>query len=377
VIVTSLSLTDFRNFERLEFEPDPVLTILVGPNAVGKTNAVEALQVATAGHSFRRPHWGELVRWGAESARVRVGARGGVRALEIAVEILPDGTHSTRTNGQARRRGADAVGLVPSVTFTPDDLEMVKGPAERRRAAIDDLGEQMSATYGSLRRDYGRAVRQRNALLKEGAPTRETEVWDEQVAALGARLLTHRLRLLARVMERASADYAEMAAGEHLDWRYEDKCSLAGDGKSAPDVPQAEAAIRREFERRGAEERRRGVTLAGPHRDDIVLMVEGRDARAFASQGQQRTIALAWKLAEVSVIEDVAHRRPLLLLDDVMSELDARRRVALSETVAGPTQTFITTTNLGYFDKATLSRAKIVELKGLAGRRVRAARRRP
>jgi len=363
VIATALTLEGFRNYGRLELVPHASLTVLVGPNAVGKTNIIEALQLLTTASSFRRPRWEDLVRWGDARAVATMEAAEADRRLDVRLEIEEDGSHLFKVNGQTRRRASDVIGRFPSVVFTPDDLDMVKGPAERRRAAIDDLGSQLSPAYASLRRDYGRVVRQRNALLKDNPGSRELGVWDDQAASLGAKLLTHRLRLLSRVMAEAARHYAAMADGERFTWAYEDRCGLGRtDTKAGLDEPAAEDAIRAEQRRRAAEERRRAVTLVGPHRDDIVFLVGDRDARSFASQGQQRTAALAWKLAEVDVVEDVARSRPMLLLDDVMSELDATRRAALSETVAGRTQTFVTTTNLGYFEPSMIADATIVEL---------------
>jgi len=360
VRITRVEISDFRNYERLVLEPSPGLTIVVGPNAVGKTNIIEAIQMVTAVRSFRRPEMSELVRWGANAARVYLRAEEGARLLEIQLDIDGDGRRSYLVNGQARRKYSEVAGLLPSVVFTPDDLGMVKGPAERRRASVDDLGEQLSATYGSLRRDYGRAVRHRNSLLREGVEGDALVVWDEQVAVLGARLVIHRTRLLERIMAAAASRYAQMSDGEVLGYSYEDRCGSIRE--HCPDAAAVAGAIRSEMKRRSNEERRRAVTLVGPHRDDIVLTLDGRDARSFASQGQQRTIALAWKLAEVAVVEDVLRRKPILLLDDVMSELDAERRAALSEVVSKEIQTVVTTTNTGYFTEEMLERSLLVPI---------------
>lgn len=362
--ITKVEITDFRNYDKLTIEPSSGLTIVVGPNAVGKTNIIEAIQMVTATRSFRRPEMSELVRWGAPSARVYLRVEEGSRLLEIQLDIDQDGRRSYLVNGQARRKYSEVAGLLPSVVFTPDDLGMVKGPAERRRASVDDLGEQMSATYGSLRRDYGRAVRQRNSLLRDGITGDELIVWDGQVAVLGARLVVHRISLLERIMMAASSRYAQMSGGEILGYTYKDRCgSIEDHGKDAAAVA---ISIRAEMTRRAGEERRRAVTLVGPHRDDIVLTLDGKDARSFASQGQQRTIALAWKLAEVAVVEDVLRRKPVLLLDDVMSELDADRRSALSEVVSSEIQTVMTTTNTGYFTEEMLARSLVLPItKGL------------
>lgn len=359
--ITRLELTDFRSYHKLVLEPAEGLTVLVGPNAAGKTNVIEAIQLVTAARSFRRPEFTDLIRSGATEARVALKAEEGPRLLETELRVEEGGSRTYLVNGQVRRRHSEVAGLLPSVVFSPDDLAMVKGPAERRRAAIDDLGDQISPTYGSLRRDYVRAVRQRNALLREGATGAALEVWDEQVVSLGSRLVVHRLGLLERTMVHASRRYAEMTGGETLSYSYVDRCGL--ETVSTLVLAEVAEAMRLQLDARRLEERRRVITLVGPHRDDIALRVDDKDARSFGSQGQQRTIALAWKLAEVEVIEEVLRRRPVLLLDDVMSELDAERREALSRVVAGSLQTVVTTTTTAYFTPETLERAIVVPVE--------------
>jgi DNA replication and repair protein RecF len=364
VHITRLDLRDFRNYTSYSLEPHPRLTVLVGPNAVGKTNIIEALRVLTTGASFRRPRWPEMIRWDADDCSATAHAEEGERRLDIGVRIARDGTHTFLVNEQEKRGAGDIEGRLPSVVFTPDDLDLVKGPPERRRAAADDLGAQLSPAYAKLRRDYGRVVRQRNALLKDGVSHSSLSAWDEQLVTLGGHLVVHRLRLVGRLMERAAGHYGALAPGESLGWAYDDRCGLSG--RAAEPIADTEAvmaAMRSQMESRGPEERRRATTLVGPHRDDIVLLLDGRDARAFASQGQQRSAALSWKLAEVDLIEEVSRVRPLLLLDDVMSELDAPRRAALGEVVKGRTQAFVTTTNLGYFTEDLLTDA-VVEVLG-------------
>jgi DNA replication and repair protein RecF len=364
VSIRRLELTDFRNYDRRVFEPGEELTVLVGPNATGKTNAIEAIEIVTAARSFRNPRWEDLVRWGSGAARVRMEASEDGVPLEVSVDIDRAGKRVFRVNGQTKRRRADVRGLLPSVIFTPEDLDLVKGSSDRRRNALDDLGEQLSAAYGAVRRDYMRVVRQRNALLREpGTTAADLAPWDEQLVALGARLLLHRTRLFTRVAERVAPIYSELAGGESLALAYEDKSGV-GAGRWAAGVEVAEIAERlvAALQARAGEERARQVSLTGPHRDDVVFRIEGKDSRTFASQGQQRTIALAWKLAEVRVVEDVARREPVLLLDDVMSELDEKRRRSLTDLVQRHVQTFVTTTNLGYFSPELLERATVVEL---------------
>lgn len=360
--ISSIRLHDFRSFQEKEIQPSGV-TILVGPNASGKTNLIEAVQIATTARSFHNPAWEEVVRWGAEEARIEISAVGDSTQVDISTTIPREGPRAYRVNGKQRRRVSDVVGLIPAVTFTPDDLRLVKDSGERRRAALDDVGEQLWPTYGKVRRDYARVLRQRNLLLRGGAPARELAPWTEQVVAHGGQLLALRTRLLSRMREDLESTYKGIAGGESCEVAYADKQGLdTSDRLEGVEPAAAREAISRTLEVREAEERARRTTLAGPHRDDIVFSVAGRPARAYASQGQQRSITLAWKIAVLHILETVLRRRPVLLLDDVMSELDEDRRVALTGLVGAGIQTFITTTNLGYFAAETLSGAEVVEL---------------
>ena len=364
--ITHLDLRDYRNYTHWTLDPERALTVLVGPNASGKTNIIEAIQTVAAGTSFRSPHWSEVVHWGAPEARISMTTHGGRSQADVELAIQASGTRVWKLNGVRKRRAADATHLVPVVVFTPDDLSLVKGPSEQRRASLDALGEQLSATYGTLRRDYTRVVRQRNTLLKDGGDATAVSVWDEQLVRLGARLHVHRRRLAQRVLVAAAPVYTHLADGESLDIHFSDRCGTHSTDLAVDIHPGlVEEALRAELGRRRADELSRRVTLAGPHRDDITFLVGGKDARLFASQGQQRTIALAWKWAEVAVIQDVLRRAPVLLLDDVMSELDEKRRHALTDLVQRDIQTFVTTTNTGYFDGALLRAARVVQIGGV------------
>lgn len=362
--ITHLALRDFRNYATLDVEPGQTLTVFVGPNAAGKTNIIEAIQIVTTGGSFRNPHWGELVRWGAGQGSIAMSAESEASSTTVDVVIEADGKRSWRSAGNPKRRTVDATRFVPAVTFTPDDLLFIKGPAERRRSSLDAVGDQLSVTYGSLRREYGRVIRQRNAILKAESDASLVEPWDEQLIRLGSRLYTHRRRLAYRMMETAASVYRSLSDDENLDMRLCDRCGV-GAVPLSEDVSQEDVAnaLRCEIDRRRREEAVRKVSLVGPHRDDLVFEVGGHDARAFASQGQQRTIALAWKWAEVAVIREVLGRTPVLLLDDVMSELDATRRMALTELMQQDVQTFITTTNTNYFEPSLLKSAHVVSVE--------------
>lgn len=359
--VTRLELNDFRNQERFCLEPNSSLTVLVGQNAVGKTSIIEGIELLTETGSFRKPSWGDTVRWGADRALLFLHAEGDGRELTTELEVTAAGRRTYKLNGKVRRRAAEVAGVIPCVTFTPDDLRLVKDAAEKRRASIDAVGVQLSPSFSKIKQDYEKTVRQRNALLKEVFIDEQTmDSWTHRLVDLGARLVTHRRRLFDRMTGPLETVYSQLSGGERLTAKYVP--SWERDGVETGDATTQEA-IELHLAVKRREELSRRTSLVGPHRDEIAFFIDGRDARTFASQGQQRTIALAWKLAEVSVITDIGAQAPLLLLDDVMSELDEQRRHALTDFVGSAAQTFLTTTNLGYFDASLLDRAAIVELR--------------
>lgn len=361
--ITRISLTNYRNIASWEVKPHRSLTVLLGPNAAGKTNTIEAIQVACTGTSFRRPTWDELVQWEKQTSKITIEADGETPGVSTTLVVDAGGQRTWKVNGVQKRSLADATRFVPVVMFTPDDLVMIKGPADQRRSSLDALGEQLSVVYGALRRDYLRVVRQRNALLRDEATLTTLEPWDLQLINLGARLHTHRRRLLARVAGYLAPVYRDLSGGEVLGVRMVDHCGV-GDMALKEEVPHEIVVdgLTRELARRAVDEQQRKVTLVGPHRDDIEFTIDGAEARSYASQGQQRTIALAWKLAEVRVVNTVLSKTPVLLLDDVMSELDQDRRAALTGLIQQDIQTFVTTTNTGYFDPGLLDQASVLDV---------------
>lgn len=358
-VVTRLQVRGFRNYQEFTLEVDPSLTILVGPNAAGKTNLVEAVQLLTAADSFRRPQWADLIARGSSEARLDLDAVDGERVYQVELTVSSAGRRTYRVNGKVRRTLSDVAGTIPCVIFTPDDLALVKGSAEKRRSGVDSVGDQLSPAYAAVRLEYERVVRQRNALLKETPPEEDQlSVWTERLISLGASFGAHRARLFARIKETAEEAFHALAPGEQLEVVYVSSAEEHGTEDASVRKEKLHAAL----QTRSREERARGVSLVGPHRDEIVFLVDGADARAFASQGQQRTIALAWKLAEFAVISQIAGHPPILLLDDVMSELDRERRHALATLVGEAAQTIVTTTNLHYFEEELVEQARIVRL---------------
>ena len=362
IVAQRLDVVRYRSFDEYALDLSDGVTVLVGHNAAGKTNLIEALQLLTAGTSFRRPSPGELVRLGEGACRMDLSLAGEGRVVDLGCTVR-DGKRSFSRNGK-KCTAAGVRGVLPSVLFCPDHLDMVKRSASVRRAALDDFGIQLNDRYAKLVSSYERTVEQRNSLLKEHYCSRDLlGAWNESLAATGAALLVHRTALLERLSAHLVEAYRAISGGEDVCVRYE---ATIGDITASGKGDGAREALREMFlaalDDRAEDELRRGLTLVGPHRDEIAFTIDGRDARSFASQGQQRSLVLAWKVAEVAVTRDILGRYPLLLLDDVMSELDARRREAFMSFVADGIQTVITTTNLGYFTDEALRDAKVVRV---------------
>lgn len=353
--VTRAAFERYRNLDGRELSFAPGMTVLVGHNAAGKTNTIEALQLLTCGRSFRRPLPAELVSEGCVQGVVRAVEEGDGRRIDLELDVNRDKRTFVRNN--KRIRPNDLAGELVSVLFCPDDLAFAKGSPSKRRDELDDFGRQVNKGYGRLVSHYEKAVEQRNRLLKEPVVDEALlAAWDESIATGGARLLQHRRALFCRLRDVYCQVYRQIAPGEEPAVLYKD--SLGGGADE--DVDQAREAFLAALAERRLEERRRGMTLVGPHRDDLLFTVDGRDVRTFGSQGQQRSVVLAWKMAEVEVVEQIRHERPLLLLDDVMSELDENRRAAVSGFVNRGVQMVVTTTNLGYFSAEQLANAEVV-----------------
>ena len=374
--IDSLEIEGFRGYRRLVLEGLPALTVLSGPNAVGKTNIVEAIELLTSGESFRKPTWSETVSWGLDHARLSAAFSDERRRVDHRL-LIRGNERVYEVNG--KRRPVSAVrGTCPCVLFIPDDLQMVKASSGRRREAADSLGAQLSKNYGALKAEYQQTLRQRNLLIRDELDAGPLfESWNESLAASGARLCVSRMRLFARLAAHMERIYGQLVSGERLDVRYlpswerfDATGRQLGDIASLSDCPEvgevgadeARALVGSALERLHEVERRRKTTLAGPHKDEFAFFIDGRNARLFASQGQQRTVVLVWKLAEVELVSEMLQQKPVLLLDDVMSELDGRHREALTDFIGRSAQAFITTTNLGYFSKGLLAAANVVEL---------------
>jgi DNA replication and repair protein RecF len=343
-VVVRLALTDFRCYSSVDLALPPGVTVVSGSNGEGKTSLLEALAWAATTRSFRGVPDAALVRRGADAAFLRVTVAEEERDQLLEAEIRTVGRNRVRVNRQPLSRARDLLGLLRVTVFAPDDLQLVKGGPAERRTYLDDLLVAFAPRYDAVRADYDRVVRQRNALLRQGVRGPDGEstlvVFDDQLVRWGSELVRGRLRLSDRLAPAVRVAYQALAGGaEDVDAVYEAEWV---EGELTPDTDDVEARLRKALESRRAAELERGVTLVGPHRDEWRLRIAGLDARTHASQGEQRTLALGLRLAGHRVCTEVVGSEPVLLLDDVFSELDPARGDALvSELPSG--QTLITT----------------------------------
>lgn len=341
--VRTLWLTDFRNYTSAQLDLAPGLTALVGANGEGKTNLLEALAWLATLSSFRGAPTDALVRRGAPFAVVRALAEREGRELLVEAQIQPNGRNRVQVNRQPLRRARDLLGSLRVTVFTPDDLDIVKdGPGERRRF-LDDALVSLHPRNDGLRSAVDRTLRQRNALLKQaGGRLDESgaftlDVWDAKLAGAGAALVAARLDLLDRMRPVLEATYDALARRPALVAARYDAAWLAGGGDDAGGGTEGPGGRREALAGRLAaalaearrEDVRRGVSTVGPHRDEVLLSIGGAPARTQASQGEQRTLALALRLAVHHVVTAATDSPPVLLLDDVFSELDPGRSAAL------------------------------------------------
>lgn len=367
--IQTITFNNFRNYSSAEFSIPEGITIIIGDNAVGKTNIIEGIQLLTRYDSFRNPSWNDVITWGETRGSAKLEIRGEERYLELEV-VFEEGKRSYYLNGKKKRAG-NMHGLLPAVLFIPDDLQLVKGPMEQRRNTLDDVGVQLSHTYSTIKSDYEKIVRQRNILLKEESFTKDVlEAWNESLIHIGASLLHHRIKLYKRITDHMIEIFPSLSQRERFKAEYISSWNSYIDTQDLPSEDELmhytkediETLLHQGFDNAREDEIRKRKTVVGPHRDEISFFINDRNARIYGSQGQQRTIALAWKIAEVEIITQIYNQPPILLLDDVMSELDEHRRDALLQMVKRTTQTIITTTNPEYFSHTILDQANVLNL---------------
>ncbi|WP_166346197.1 DNA replication/repair protein RecF [Phytoactinopolyspora limicola] len=360
--VSHLSLVDFRSYAEVELPLDRGVTAFIGPNGQGKTNLIEAVgYLATLG-SHRVAQDAPLVRLGAERAVVRAnvvaGSEPDARAALLEIEITPGKTNRARINRAPASRPRDILGVLRTVLFAPEDLALVKGDPSDRRRYLDELLVARAPRFAGVRSDYERVLKQRNALLKSasaamrarrggaGTPDLSTlDVWDTHLARAGSELLAARLELIEALRPLVAKAYESVAATEsgtsNVDIRLDYKSSLGPDVHLAADREHLAAALTDAAARMRKDELERGVSLIGPHRDDMVLSLGPMPAKGYASHGESWSFALALRLASYELLRTMGGD-PVLILDDVFAELDAGRRHRLAELVSQADQVLVT-----------------------------------
>jgi DNA replication and repair protein RecF len=376
VSVRQLSLAGFRSYAQLEVGLGEGPQVVVGANAAGKTNLIEALVVLSRGRSHRSAADPELVAWGADFARLRAIVERAGRTDELEVVIHGRGSPAgarkrVRVNGVNRRASAMA-GTLRTVLFAPEDMLLVIGSPSLRRGFLDELVAQRRPTAAAVLATYARALTQRNSLLRrlrdEAADRTELTYWDAVLVEHGGSILEWRLEALADLLAPLAAAHREIAPEEpELRLRY------VSNVEPRPGESRAEA-LRRRLGETAEKELWNGATLVGPHRDDLAFEAGGRDLTAFASRGQQRSAILALKLAELDLLTELDGRPPLLLLDDVFSELDPDRRAHLVRRIGSLPQAIVTTTTARDLDPALVAAADLWEVEPGSVRLARSAR---
>ncbi|MEA5616742.1 DNA replication/repair protein RecF [Cronbergia sp. UHCC 0137] len=369
----TLQLRNFRNYQDQKVEFSAAKTILVGNNAQGKSNLLEAVELLATLRSHRMARDRDLIKNGESIGQINATLERSAGTSELTLTLRQNTRRTVAINGETVRRQMDFLGILNAVEFSSLDLELVRGSPEIRRNWLDTLLIQLEPVYSHILQQYNKVLRQRNACLKRHVETlhdkslqSELAIWDAQIAIAGTPVIIRRNRAIIKLASLAATWHASISGStEALQINY------------LPNVPFSKndsvglAAIREEvqqaflnkIQQRSVVELHRGTTLVGPHRDEIELSINQTPARQYGSQGQQRTLVLALKLAELQLIEEVVKEPPLLLLDDVLAELDLSRQNQLLDAIQDRFQTLITTTHLGSFDSQWLNSSQILYVK--------------
>jgi DNA replication and repair protein RecF len=356
--VERLRLRDFRTYAAAEVALGPGLTVLHGPNGAGKTNLLEALYFGCTSRSCRTTNERDVVKFDAPAARVEVEVSDRDGKHELSVGFQPGEPKRLRVDGAPVERLADSPARPLVSVFLPDRLELVKGAPSLRRSHLDQLVAALWPSRAATRAHYSRALAQRNALLSRVRAGRVApaalDAWDAELARWGIALRDDRAAAVARVAEGFPEQAADLGLAGAAELRYRPRTRAAGAAELATELAE-----------RRASDLDRGFTQHGPHRDDLQMVRDGRELKAFGSQGEQRLALLALLLAERAVLSEERGAPPLLLLDDVMSELDADRRGLLVRRLDDGGQAVVTTTDLGHVPGA--GAADVVRLKVAPG----------
>lgn len=354
MFIKQLSLTNFRNYEQLQLPFENKVNVILGENAQGKTNLIEAMYVLALSKSHRTSKDKELILWDQPFAKIEGELEKRTGPLSLSIVISNKGKKA-KINGLEQKKLSEYVGYLNVVMFAPEDLNLVKGAPQVRRRFIDMEIGQISPIYIHDLSKYNKILQQRNFLLKELQKSRKNEmmldVLTTQLVEYAAKLLKRRFDFLQQLQKWSETIHFDISHGkEKLEIQYKPTIDVS----ELSDLSKIENEFFSKFLQVREKEIIRGTTLIGPHRDDLIFYVNGRDVQTYGSQGQQRTTALSVKLAELELIQDQLGEYPILLLDDVLSELDDRRQTHLLNAIQGKVQTFVTTTNVDGINHETL-----------------------
>ncbi len=359
MFLRQLHLRNFRNYLDQVVEFGAPKTIVLGENAQGKSNLLESVQLLATGRTYRISRDRELVLQQKDQGKISAMVERAGSLVELDLLLRINGRRTARINGTTQRRVSDLLGQLNAVCFSSLDLDLVRGGPESRRDWLDGVLVQLEPLYVHLLEQYRRVLQQRNSLLKQAAEhppsPDELALWDAQLVTTGVAISRRRARLIDRLAPMAIHWHTAISGGrEALHVRYSPKIPML-----SQDPVQLQHDFLAAIDEKKKLELMRGTSLIGPHRDEVDLSIDETPARLFGSQGQQRTLVLALKLAELALIESVAGEPPLLLLDDVLAELDLNRQNQLLDAIGDRVQTIVTTTHLGAFDSNWLKSAEI------------------
>lgn len=357
--IDRLRLSTFRNYRQIDLHFDPGIHLLLGDNAQGKTNLLEAIYMAALGKSFRAGHDDEMIQWGSLSSRIEIDFSDQIAQQNLLFILTAESQRENLYNGQSCKR-KDIVGTVKAVLFCPEDLYLVKGTPANRRRFLDFFLSQVDKNYYRCLLKFNRTLLQRNNLLKKIADGQYREqlldVWDEQLGVLAGIIVRRRREMAIEMSELANKRYFRIAGGAEV-FSAHYFVSHSDADETALIETDYDEWYRRKLKTSRRKDIVRGMTHIGPQRDDLCMYIDQHEGKIFSSQGQQRSAVLALKLAEIDLIYRETGEYPILLLDDVMSELDQKRRQNLLEEIDGKIQTFITGTDkINSIDQVTKSR---------------------
>jgi DNA replication and repair protein RecF len=346
--VISLTAVDFRSYSFVEINLGPGVTTFIGSNGQGKTNLVEAISYCSTLSSHRVSQDLPLVKADQLRAIVRTGVKYLDRTNWLEVEIWPSKTNKAKLNGSDCKKTKDILGILQTITFSPEDLILVKGDPGQRRYFLDELLVQKSSSYAGIKTDYERVLKQRNALLKSAGPARRNnldsvlatlDIWNEQLINFGSQIILARHQIINELLPYVSKSYAELApSSKALNITY--LPNVSAENMTLSDLV---TAMKQKLQERQQDELDRGLTLVGPHRDDLEIMIGELPAKGYASHGESWSVALALRLASFDLLKATSPAGdPVLILDDVFAELDVARRNQLILRVKNVEQVLIT-----------------------------------